>query len=374
MTHTLKQESSPHPASRILHPRAAFTLVELLVVITIIGILAALITVAAVGALRTAQKTRIKAEINEIATALDDLKNKTTAYPPNAQTAYGTSTSGETEPWAGGANITSLRLQALNDLRRYMKQAFPRHQENESLLQMIVDCNLSGNAIGGNIPDRLPGGMTAGEALVFWLGGFSQDPKYPISGEGGPSYPATLGKQDPIETRHWVYPLDITRLAPRDADNYFDDSAQGGGRYLVYPDPRDKTKSTMRRINFWQYTPSKSTQPFIYFDTSRHTPAEYDPPASPAVHVHAFKKIENLGGANQKASFVNPDKFQVLHCGIDDTWGEDLDLMAFPVYDKNKGNMAQSKFLAFPTGPFSGDIADTEVNFAAETTIEDSVK
>ena len=37
-------------------------------------------------------------------------------------------------------------------------------------------------------PDSLHGGMTAGEALVFWLGGFSSDPKYPISGEGGPSY------------------------------------------------------------------------------------------------------------------------------------------------------------------------------------------
>ena len=34
----------------------------------------------------------------------------------------------------------------------------------------------------------LPGGMSAGEAVVFWLGGFSSDEKYPISGEGGPSY------------------------------------------------------------------------------------------------------------------------------------------------------------------------------------------
>src|SRR4029079_11024809 len=62
-----------------------FTLVELLVVITIISVLAALITVAAIGALKKAQEARIKAEINQIATAVDDYKNKTTAYPPNCQ-------------------------------------------------------------------------------------------------------------------------------------------------------------------------------------------------------------------------------------------------------------------------------------------------
>ena len=70
---------SQRPECRILHPRAAFTLVELLVVITIIGILAALITVAAVGALKKAQETRIKTEINEISNALTEYKNKTTA-------------------------------------------------------------------------------------------------------------------------------------------------------------------------------------------------------------------------------------------------------------------------------------------------------
>ena len=68
-------------ASSLLAPRRGFTLVELLVVITIIGILAALITVAAVGALKTMRETEIKTEINQIDDGFDEYKNKITAYP-----------------------------------------------------------------------------------------------------------------------------------------------------------------------------------------------------------------------------------------------------------------------------------------------------
>ncbi len=88
----------------------AFTLVELLVVITIIGILAALITVAAIGALKKAQEARIKAEINQIATAVDDYKNKYTAYPPNCQS-----------DGPGAANPID-ESGVLTDVRRHIKQ------------------------------------------------------------------------------------------------------------------------------------------------------------------------------------------------------------------------------------------------------------
>ena len=54
--------------------------------------------------------------------------------------------------------------------------------------------------------------MNAAEALVFWLGGFSDDPKYPISGPGGPSYSiesddlngAAPHEADPVDNRNWI--------------------------------------------------------------------------------------------------------------------------------------------------------------------------
>ena len=64
-------------------PRKAFTLVELLVVITIIGILAALLTVAVGAAIRWARTAAIRWELNQLSMALEEYKNKYGEYPPD---------------------------------------------------------------------------------------------------------------------------------------------------------------------------------------------------------------------------------------------------------------------------------------------------
>jgi len=358
-------------------PRAAFTLVELLVVIVIIGILASLITVAAVGALKTARKTSIKAELSEISSGIEEYKNKTTAYPPNCQT----------DGTAGPIDDSAVFV----DLKRHLKQAFPRHQEPDDLIQ-----RLCGSASGGV---QAKGGLTAGEAVVFWLGGFSSDPKYPISGEGGPSYAvidsskginipaANRNKADPIENRKWVYPFDITRLGPRKSDGYFDDSAAVGARYIEYQVNVNGVTQT-RRINLWQYKPSKSDQPYLYFDTSRHpaydntvaATSRFDPPAATAptlipLEVYAFKKANpTVTTGAPPITFINPEKFQVIHCGIDNVWDDGSANQFKKMTSRYVASTNASDYLLFPTGPFVGDLADTSVNFAAETTIEDAQK
>ncbi len=40
----------------------------------------------------------------------------------------------------------------------------------------------------------------------------------------------------------------------------------------------------------------------------------------------------------------------------------------------NKGTNIASDYLLFPTGPFTGESSDTQVNFAVESTIEDAQK
>jgi prepilin-type N-terminal cleavage/methylation domain-containing protein len=350
------------PCSLLPAPRRAFTLVELLVVITIIAILAALVTVAAAAALRKAQATRIKTEIDQISTALETYKDKAGSFPPNSQTD-------------GSGPLDDN--QVFTDLKRHMKQAFGRHRESDALLRA-----LAGLATGDttNYPNTLAGGMTAGEAVVFWLGGFSSDPEYPISGEGGPSYridnvSGSASEADPLDSRKWIFPFEVTRLKPRLDTNYFDEA---GNRFIEYQVNVNGTNQR-RRINFWQYVPAKSTQPFLYFDVSRHPAAvksgsnylaTFDPPASTPtssnpLEVHAFKKAAESAAAASPIDFVNAGKFQVLHSGIDDQWGEFEKVSV--EHDPTGANL-----VLFPNGPFTGELADTSVNFISQTKIEDA--
>jgi hypothetical protein len=162
-------------------------------------------------------------------------------------------------------------------------------------------------------------------------------------------------------------------------------------RSLAYTAPNVKK----RRINFWQYSPRKLDQPYLYFDTSRYAPPilplasgadPLDPPAATAItgmgtttgqpfHVYAFKKLNPAYSSTNTnvppISYVNPDKFQIIHGGIDDGWDEEA-------FKRMSVQLVNSKlpsdYLLFPDGPFVGDMADTIVNFTTETKIEDAQK
>src|SRR6516225_9381905 len=104
----------------------AFTLVELLVVITIIGILAALITVAAAGALKRAHQAQIKTEMNQLDMAFQTYRDNSGSYPPNCVDLVSPSN------WSA-----TIQSQVFADLKRHFKQAFPRSREPDTLLQLL---------------------------------------------------------------------------------------------------------------------------------------------------------------------------------------------------------------------------------------------
>jgi len=334
-------------------PRSAFTLTELLIVIAIIAVLAGLIAAAAVNALRKGRETRITLEMQNMSGAIENFKND-----PSIGGAYPCSVAYATNPSAAQLK------QAKADLTRTFSKMFGR--ANEPSLPLIIN-KLSGDTAAAgtkNFGGHLEGGMSPSEALVFWLGGFAADQALPLSGQGGPSFLVADGEV--LESRKWAYEFDLSRLGPRD------DNGQFAGRYIIYPDP---VTGNDRRINLWTYTPSGSEVPFAYFDVSRIKPstcstkfgvnqltslpwARSNPLDSNSVMITPLREpLESMPNADamifNQTKFVNQDKFQIMHPGLDDDWDE--------------ANVQSFGKLLYPEGPFIGPIADTLTNFTDGT-------
>ncbi len=134
-------------------PRSGFTLVEMMIVIMIIGILMAIAVPAVNRAMTTGKETAIRLEINALSTAVERYMQKHGDYPPDGSS------------W--------------EVLERHMRRAFPRMSPQDlSLLTQLT--RQRGTSTFSYVA------MDRAEALVFFLGGFSEDPMHPLTGEGGP--------------------------------------------------------------------------------------------------------------------------------------------------------------------------------------------
>ena len=163
--------------------RRGFTLIELLAVIVIIGILASLITAAAVSARRRVRQAAIRLELDNIGNALEAYKAKMGEYPPDF-----TDTSGDT-------------------VRRHLRRAFPRYDPSTGPFASTLNT----------------GTYNPGSALVFWLGGIVGPNKKLTGFSANPTNPF----QDSSVTKSRIgpfYDFDATRLH----------SVSGAMRY--YPD------------------------------------------------------------------------------------------------------------------------------------------
>jgi prepilin-type N-terminal cleavage/methylation domain-containing protein len=333
-------------------PREGFTLTELLVVIAIIAVLAALSTAAVLRAMTTAKRGRIVLEVKGVTSAIEDFKSELGAYPPSGMNDGST------------AMVKAIQ----SDFERMAKKAFPRINPKEfEVFRALAGPNAVHQDTSIVTDNTLDNGLRGDEALYFWLGGFSQDPQYPLSGPGGPSYLVTAPEGEVLENRQPRYEFNLSNLVPREDDGDLDLT---NVRYIEYT-VNVNGSNQERRINFWAFTPNGSPQPLVYFDASRRKPSQYLVPAVVDADpngswIYPFIQLRQgaADGSTDPEDYVlaNRTKFQVVHCGLDEVWGSN--------YGGNETNPPlfvtmnnASDWRVFPNGPFTGDTADNLTNF-----------
>lgn len=335
-----------NPQSTIRNPQSGFTLVELLVVIAIIGALAALLLVGARAAFVTAQQARIQAEISQLDAAFIEYTNDVSggAYPPNVTWKSRVPTAGISDAQAYGVTVS--------EFRRHFNAAFPKHREPNALIDALAGRPSDSASLSGT-----QDGLTPYEAVVFWLGGFSADPKFPISGPGGPSFAIAQGED--FASRRKIFDFEERWLGPKLDSGQFNESL---GRFITYTGPNGEA----RRINLWVYFPANREVPYAYFDASR-TPT-FDPVQDGLVPIKQLKTNPANPPRVADVRYANEGKCQILSAGLDDAWGPFAGVMGVDYSSPS----APYSGLVHPSGPFTRELADTITNFATNTTLESS--
>jgi prepilin-type N-terminal cleavage/methylation domain-containing protein len=133
--------------------RPSFTLVEMLVVLGIIAILAALLLPAAMGVVTRARNAAIAIELNQIAAAIESYKSDHGDYPPN---------------------FRDWRI-----FMQHVRKCYPKIAQTE--INAFFQTDMSGNLVydmNGNLTFLPNMQLNEGEALVFWLSHTTTDPRF----------------------------------------------------------------------------------------------------------------------------------------------------------------------------------------------------
>ncbi len=257
--------------------RLGFTLVEMLTVIVIIGILAALISAATIYARARAREAAIYVQIKQMEAALMEYKNQFGEFPPD---------------FCGPS--------AQQELRRHLRKRWPRYAAGaDPVAQFIADLN----AIGMD-----PSGFDAATALVFWLGGLPAE----RLAEGKTYQPAGFHADE-------AHPFQLGQ--PRTGP-------------LFEFDPK---RIDWASDHIWYRMDGPTSPPVVYFRAKKDAASgrsTYAINNEIAHFVYLLQKedeketadlaVAYLDGGTASATPVwrNPDTFQIIHPGLDGIYGE----------------------------------------------------
>ncbi len=288
-----------------------FTLVEMLVVIAIIGVLAAILVPTLYRVVVKARENRIAQELNQLHLAIESYKQKYGDYPPDFTTLMSLN---DFETSAGTHLIV-----------RHIRKAFPRHTytlgTTGTLAAIFKDSD--GNLVA---PDP-------SEALVLWLSQVREDPRQPLSG---------------TDKRVVLFPFDEKRLVDLDGDGllsylppdctmpyvYFDSR--------IYTDPTPIPSTTTPVASLCVYKDAVGNA-LLYPYVTKRTNAPVDATTNPL-------------------TMPNPTTFQIICAGLDNDYGDAGSVIA--------GTPSTYKLFPFGDNYQAGDL-DNIANFSDGKIFED---
>ena len=152
------------PISSNRSSKRGFTLVEILVAITVLGILVGMLTPAVMNALGRAREAAINVEITQLDQAVHEFHTKYGFYPPTmGNISYG-------------------------EFVRYVNRLSPNHAELSTVIS-------SGPHSGDNLLqawwEEIGQFLDDESSLVFWLSGICKNKQYPITN----GFPVTNGME-----------------------------------------------------------------------------------------------------------------------------------------------------------------------------------
>lgn len=294
--------------------RRGFTLVEILVVIVIIGILAAIAIPAISIAVTRAKTAAMKLELTGIDAAVEKYQEQFGDFPPDFSD-YGV-------------------------VLRHYRRIFPRMSNNDQMLLF----NLLHDGAGVFQAAQ----MDRAEALVWTLNGYSDNPQRPFTGPGGPLVWVGDGTTNYTDTS-------VTDAERQTPVNFQISNDHPNALYEFTPDlltvstvnaslpltGANRYVSTDDGDLFPTYQVDLEKGPFVYFDARTYDvfdqnvnlgAGDFNGYGSTTFgFVRPYRSndvINNTGGAyttlaeaSRAWAFMNPESFQVVAPGIDGNFG-----------------------------------------------------